>query len=258
MQRPLIGCGLFLAALAMVSLAGLPVGGAATKAEAPAKKVVKAESRVALLLKKLKQPITLDKGIDANTPLKDALEHFSNQFEITIVIDTAAFKEENAEVDVEATQVKLPKMTGVALGTALRLLLAQSPTPGTYVIHPSFLEVTTMKAALTDRLVQQQVMAKFDKVPLEEALEALADSTGASVIVDGRVGDKAKTPVTATFKNNLSLEAAVGLLANMADLKSVVIESGLYVTTKENAAALQAEQKKKKARVFERPQAAGA
>jgi len=133
------------------------------------------------------------------------------------------------------------------------------PNGGTYLIRRGFIEITTRTAALTEQLVQRQVTAKFDKRPLDEALEELADATGASVLVDGRLADKAKTPITATFKNNLSLEAAVGLLANMADLKAVVIESGLYVTTKENAAALQAEQKHKKPKVFRRdPAGAGA
>src|SRR5262249_51977007 len=79
----------------------------------------KAREKALALEKKLNEPITLAKGLDANTPLKDALEYFSERYNITIIVDTAAFKEENAEVEIEEQNVKLPKLVGVSLGTAL-------------------------------------------------------------------------------------------------------------------------------------------
>jgi hypothetical protein len=95
------------------------------------------------VLEKLARPIILEKGIEANTPLKDVLEFFGQEYEIPIILDTVAFKEENAEVEIEEQHVELPKLNGVSLGTALRRLLAQLPTPGTYVVRRDYLIVTT-------------------------------------------------------------------------------------------------------------------
>jgi hypothetical protein len=68
------------------------------------------------------------------------------------------------------------------------------------------------------------------------------------VIVGVRPGDTAETAVTATFKNDVSLETAVPLLADMANLKAVVMDNALYVTTKANAKMLETEQEKKQPR----------
>src|SRR5262249_6537692 len=70
---------------------------------------------------KLSSPITLDKGIEANTPLKEALEFLSDKFDVTILVNSPAFKQEGTDA-VEDLPVRLPRMTGVSLGTVLRLL----------------------------------------------------------------------------------------------------------------------------------------
>src|SRR5262249_23641567 len=50
--------------------------------------------RTIALAKKLEQPIDLEKGIDKDTPLKDALEFLSDRYDLTILIDTEAFKQD--------------------------------------------------------------------------------------------------------------------------------------------------------------------
>jgi hypothetical protein len=205
------------------------------------------------MLKKLNQPITLERGFDANTPLKDALEHLTDRYHLTFVIDTQAFREEGEGAEIETTPIKLQKMSNVALGTVLRLLLSQiPPSGGTYLVRNGFIEVIPASHVKAGRLLQQEVEATFDKRPLEEVLEELSDLTGASVILDSSVGDKAKTVVKAKFKNDVTLETAVRLLADMADLKAVVVGNALYVTTKAKADALRVEEEKRaKARAAE-------
>src|SRR5262249_27302350 len=73
---------------------------------------------------------------------------------------------------------------------------------------------------------------RFEKRPLDEALEELAELTGAPVVVDSRLGDKAKTPVTATFRNTTTLENAVRLLAEMADLQAELDDYAIVVVAK--------------------------
>ena len=99
---------------------------------------------------------------------------------------------------------------------------------------------------------RQSILLAATRLATVEGLEGLsiarlADASGISVVLDARVVEKAgKTPVTATL-NNIPLDTAVRLLADMADLKAVAIDNVLYVTAKANAEALQAEQDKRKA-----------
>jgi len=51
-----------------------------------------------------------------------------------------------------------------------------------------------------------------------------------------RVGDKAKAPVSADL-GGTTVEAAIRLLADMADLRPVIYDNVVYLTTKDNAAA---------------------
>jgi hypothetical protein len=244
--------GLALVALAVGFLTGLPAGIAApndTKEKKPApKKKAKKPSKATDLARKLREPVTLEHGLAPKTPLKDALEFLSQHHDITILVDTAAFKEEKSEEwdgVVETAPVQLAKMKDVALGTVLRMVVAQLPPKGTgYLVRNGFIEITTARRAAPACLLRQKVAAAFDGRPLEDALQELSDRSAVSVIVDGRVGHKAKTPVTATFKNDVSVGTAVRLLADMADLKAVRLGEGLYVTTKDNAKVLEAEEEK--------------
>src|SRR5262249_22780939 len=137
----------------------------------------KAREKALALEKKLNEPITLEKGIDPNTPLKDALEFFSDHYNLTILIDTAAFKEEKAEDaagDVEATPVKLPKMSNIALGTALRLLLSQVPPNGaTYLIRRDLIEVTTGKRAVAEKALRLYPVADL-VIPIPNSVNQIA------------------------------------------------------------------------------------
>ncbi len=63
-------------------------------------------------------------------------------------------------------------------------------------------------------------------------------------MLDARVGEAAKVPVSAEL-TNVPLDTAVRLLADMAGLKSVQIDNVVYVTTPANAAVLQKEQEQK-------------
>jgi hypothetical protein len=256
MQPRTVWIGLVMLAIGAAYLVGIPTGRTVPRdprLDRPiVKKVARKESKSAALLKKLNQPITLDKGIDANTPLKDALEYFSDRYELTILVNTAAFKEENVKEDIEAVPVKLPKMTGVALATALRLVLAQLPPKGAaYRVRGDFIEITTFKRMRPGHHLKQKVAASFTERPLEEVLQELSDQSGVSVLLDMRAGDRAQTALSATFNNDVSLETAVRLLADMADLKAVVMGNALYVTTKANAKVLETEQAKKPSRFNE-------
>lgn len=68
--------------------------------------------------------------------------------------------------------------------------------------------------------------------------------SGATIVLDQRIGHRTQTPVSAVFKNTIPLRAAVQVLAEMADLLADVRENLLFVTNK--SAASSAEHKRKK------------
>ncbi len=101
----------------------------------------------------LDRPINLPKGIDANTPLRDALEFLSELQGVTILIDTAAFKA-GGSPEPEQAPVGLPKMTNVSFSTVLRLLLAKMEPGGTYLVRRDYIEVTTGDRALLEKTIR--------------------------------------------------------------------------------------------------------
>jgi hypothetical protein len=227
------------------------------KAELPQRPLAKAETPLRRLLTTLARPITLDKGIEANTPLNEALAMFQDRYELPILVDEEAFKNDLNQQDVTNQPVKLPRLTGVRLGTVLDKLLAQ--VQGAYLVKADHVEVTTAQraraavwgqiemeeedpAAGSQRLRMPVVHADLANLPLQAALSELADSTGMSVMVDHhRVGDKAQALVSGPL-TNVPLDTAVRLLADQVELAVVVLDNVLYVTTPANARLIQAEQ----------------
>jgi hypothetical protein len=97
-----------------VAMAGTRAVAADDDDEAPAER----------LRHKLDQLVNLDKGIDANTPLKDALEFLSDRYDLTLVVDEKAF-EARGVPKVNEQPVMLPKLVGVRLRAVFRLMLGQ-------------------------------------------------------------------------------------------------------------------------------------
>lgn len=110
---------------------------------------------------KLSKPVNLEKGIDENTALKDALDFLADRYDLTIIIDAKAF-EAIGVAKVEEQPVKLPRMVGVSMATVLRLLLAQvkgDVYTGTYLVRRDFIEVTTTYNAAAEKVVRAYPVA---------------------------------------------------------------------------------------------------
>jgi type II secretory pathway component HofQ len=88
------------------------------------------------------------------------------------------------------------------------------------------------------------VWETFDDVTLAKALRQLADASGYNLVVDVRVADKAKTKVSARLAN-VPVDTAVRVLADMADLGVVRLDNLFYVTNRENAAQIRAEEERR-------------
>jgi hypothetical protein len=142
-------------------------------------------------------------------------------------------------------------MKNARLDQVLRLILGRIVTNSgaTFVLRQDAIEITTGAYRVAEVWGNGPppflplVHRTFDKVPLDQALRDLSDRADYCVVLDARVGEKGKAPVTARFLN-APLDTAVRLLADMSGLRSVQMDNVLYVTTKENAAAWEARLRK--------------
>jgi hypothetical protein len=74
-------------------------------------------------------------------------------------------------------------------------------------------------------------------------LEDLYDMTGVPVIMDGRVGQEARIPMTVKFTNEITLDKALVTLAGMANLKLVVGDEIIIITNPSLAKKMLRDQK---------------
>ena len=190
---------------------------------------------------------TIDMGNLAgnDVSLKDLVAYLQGKIfgvdkDFAIFVDTQAFAEENPDAEkIEDTVVPVPgfpkkQKLAMVLRTALRRVRTNNAT---FLLRGGAIEITTMDRAKPENLLGYPITARFSKRPLDEAIDELSDLSGATIIIDSRVGDKAKTPVSASFKNTITLEGAVRLLAEMADLQTDIRDNILFITGKAKAEA---------------------
>jgi hypothetical protein len=213
----------------------------APPAAAPQEKSVEASARA--MREKLAKPVTLEKGFDQGTKLQEALDFLSDRYEVSFILDRRGFQEELGSEAAEQ-EIRLPKLIGVRLSTVLRMITDQ--VSGSYLIKPDHILVTTWQRTRPESWKDEEsrrwavkIDAAFDHMPLADALRELGDSSGINVVLDPRTAEIAKMPMTLTL-NNVPIDTAVRLLADMADLRSVVMDNVLYVTTQANAHHLNA------------------
>ena len=92
---------------------------------------------------------------------------------------------------------------------------------------------------LTTKQLRQRVTVDCDGTAFAVAAKQLAADTGANVVIDPRLKDKANAAVTLKL-DDVPLETAVRLLAEVADLGVVRMSNVLFVTTPERAEKLRA------------------
>ena len=106
---------------------------------------------------------------------------------------------------------------------------------------PDYILITTYAATSPERKLQEKVRGVFEKQPLQVALRELSEMAGTSIIVDNRATEKAKSVVSATFLNDIDLAGALRVLTEMADLKVIVLDGAIFVTTAEHVTLLRKE-----------------
>jgi hypothetical protein len=90
---------------------------------------------------------------------------------------------------------------------------------------------------LTTKQLRQRVSVDCEGTAFGTAVKQLAADNGANIVIDPRLGEKANKAVTLKLED-VPLETAVRLLAEVADLGTVRMSNVLFVTTPERAEKL--------------------
>ncbi len=133
-------------------------------------------------------------------------------------------------LDPEQTPVSV-KLKDVKVRSALRTIL--TPYNLSYAILGDTVLITSDELAMF-RQMRQRVNIDFDKMEFTAALKQLARDTATNLIVDQRVDKEAKETVTLQMED-VPLETAVRLMAEMVGLKPVRVGNTLFVTNKVTA-----------------------
>jgi hypothetical protein len=222
------------------------LGIAAPAAQAQADRLPRADK----MRRILKEPAKIVE-FTPNTPFRLAAEELAKAYGFSFRIDDGTF-EADTRLDIVADLVlQVPPHRGISLETFLRDLTSRlidskgmNEIHATCLIQGDHLVFVARGPRALQRRLHGPVFAAFDRQPLVEALQELSASTGVTIVLDPRASseeDRRTHLVTATL-NGVPLETAVRLLADMNDLKAVVVDQVLYVTTKTNARQLEAEE----------------
>ncbi len=211
----------------------------------------------ARLRQQLSQDIDYGGLEDARATLSDALDQLSKRYNLAFDINEKAFEKgrpKDAE-DVARALIADPKPIPpmrTTLSFVLRKILrrVQVDSGATYLIRRDHIEITTEAAVRAElgipanRPLLPLVGDTLQGVSIAEALRQLADKTGYNIALDPRVAEKHRASTGIVELNNVPVDTAVRLVANMAGLSVVQLDNVLYVTTAENAKNLHDEQAK--------------
>jgi hypothetical protein len=162
--------------------------------------------------------------------------------EVRFVVDEQAFREVQADFDVLEQEIRLRNLpANVGAGQLLRQALGQLPVKAAFIIRAGKVDLIPYAQTAKEFMLNQTFHADFSERRLDQALEDLTELTGVSIVIDGRARQKAQTLVTARFNDDVAVQDAVRMLADMAELKIVYLVTGLYVTTPEHASVMRKE-----------------
>jgi hypothetical protein len=163
-----------------------------------------------------------------------AIGQLGEQTKINFVIDRLTIQQQG--IDLQGSPVTL-KLQGVKLRTALRSMLGQYNL--SYAIVGEAIHITSEDMAMFKQM-KQRVSVDLDREQMGKALARLAKETATNLLVDARVLKDSQTPVTLQL-DDVPLETAVRLMAEMAGLKPVRVGNVLFVTSKTNAIEMRAD-----------------
>jgi hypothetical protein len=240
-MRVSLTIGAFLLALAVVA----PVSAQAKKetekaSTAPTSRAVLSSLQVEIGSKEFANPMRLSEFLALSREKMQTTGH-----EVTFTLDDEAYRDENPEApriyESEIHFKGLPPKTTVMY--LLRQALKQLPVKTAFVVRAGKVDIVPQSRTSKEYMLNQTFHVDFKDRPLALALEELSDLTGVSIVIDARAKQKAQSPATARFHDDVALQDAVRMLTEMAELKIVYLVTGIYITTPEHANVMQKELK---------------
>jgi hypothetical protein len=213
-------------AAAVFAMAPVAVNAAAPVA-APAPAPAKTENAMSAARKALDQ--VEDMIYQART-LQDVITDLKEKTKVPVILDNMVYQfgldPTQPSVNVSLKQIKLRE--------GLKAILA--PYNLKFGLTTDGVFISTEDGVITKQL-RQRVSLDCDGTAFATAAKQLAADTGANVVVDPRLGEKANKGVNLKL-DDVPLETAIRLLAEVADLRAIRMSNVLFVTTPEKAEKL--------------------
>lgn len=218
------------ALLACLFLAGAPALLCAGPPEAP-----KVEPPAEKLRRALGQPVDIELAASSLDELTDA---FRQKTKLDLKLDRTALRQVAIEPSLQQPEAVRLTLKGVPLREALRQ--AFEPFSVAPVIVNGAILLTPESQAVA-RQMGQRVDVNAEDQPLEAVLKQLAAQTAVAIVLDKRdTKEAAGTKVTMRL-DDVALETAVRLLAELAGARMARIDNVLFVTNREKAAEIAAQ-----------------
>lgn len=206
-----------VACTALPTLVAAPVPGSSAKAEAPAAAARKALDEVS------------DFNYQARS-LNDVLADIKERTGVTVTLDPVVG---NFGITPDQPTVNL-ELKRAKLRDALKAILAPHNLKAGIVREGLFI---SNDEGVTAHQLRQSVTVDVVSTPFDKAIAALIADSGANVVIDPRVKAKASASVELKL-DDVPLEVAIRLLAEVADLRAVRMSNVLFVTSPERALVL--------------------
>ena len=137
---------------------------------------------------------------------------------VPILLNADAFRAHGTDPDQVGMPVRLPASPKKrTVHSFLEQVTAQHGA--TYLLRQGRIEIVPTEYAALDNLLTQPILARYEQQQLRDALQDLADQSGATIVLDPHGGEAAKETITATFRNNATLEDALRICTEQAGLK---------------------------------------
>src|SRR5262245_28130487 len=165
-----------------------------------------------------------------NKSLNDVIADLKDKSKVNVTIDPMVFQfgldPNMMTVTVNLKQVKLKD--GIRQALEPFNLKCGLTKDGLYI---------STEEGLIAKQLRQRVSVDCDRTAFAAAVKQLAADNGANVVIDPRLGDKANKAVSLKLED-VPLETAVRLLAEVADLSTIRMSNVLFITTHERAEKL--------------------
>jgi len=168
--------------------------------------------------------------------LLDALDQIAVACDVKILLDKPALQGRWGEMEPKDVALEIIPKAGsgsIVLRRVLQPLDLRAVKMGDHIL------VTSNEMALP-RLHGQRVSISARAQPLIDSLKDLSRQTGATILLDPRVADASRLPITFSTED-VTLEAGVRILSELAGLKMARMDAVLFVTTPAAAMAIRQE-----------------